>query len=56
MTWSFSEKTKFTGFSTAEEAQILAALQTAYNGSSTAKTMFDNWINAGNTILKKAVC
>ena len=45
MTWSFSEKTKFTGFSTAEEAQFLAALQTAYNGSSTAKTMFDNWIN-----------
>ncbi len=50
MVWTFSQKTTFTGFSTAQEAQILAALQTAYDGSSTAKTMFDNWINAGNTI------
>ncbi|MEG4944032.1 hypothetical protein [Microcoleus sp. F4-D5] len=50
MAWTFSQKTTFTGFSAAEEAQILAALQTAYDGSSTAKTMFDNWINAGNII------
>ncbi|MEG4246763.1 hypothetical protein QUA46_27625 [Microcoleus sp. MON2_D6] len=52
MAWTFPQKTTFTGFSAAEEAQILAALQTAYNGSSTAKAMFDNWINAapGNTI------
>ncbi|MEG4340965.1 Ig-like domain-containing protein [Microcoleus sp. D3_18_C2] len=50
MAWTFSQKTTFTGFSAAEEAQILAALQTAYDGSSTAKTMFDNWINGGNII------
>jgi len=50
MVWSFSEKTTFTGFTTAQEAEILAALQTAYDGSSTARTMFDNWIDAGNTI------
>ncbi|TAG50922.1 MAG: hypothetical protein EAZ28_31960 [Oscillatoriales cyanobacterium] len=51
MAWTFSQKTTFTGFTTvAEEAQILTLLQTAYDRSSTAKTMFDNWINAGNTI------
>lgn len=50
MAWTFSQKTTLTGFSAAEEAQILAVLQTAYNGSPTAKTMFDNWINAGKTI------
>jgi Ca2+-binding RTX toxin-like protein len=50
MVWSFSEKTTFTGFTTVEEAEILAALQTAYDGSSTARTMFHNWIDAGNTI------
>src|SRR4028118_1832729 len=49
-TWSFSEKTTMTGFTTAQEAEILAALQTAYDGSSTARTMFHNWIDAGNTI------
>ena len=45
MAWTFPEKTTLTGFTDADKAQILAALQTAYNGSSTAKTMFDNWIN-----------
>jgi Ca2+-binding RTX toxin-like protein len=50
MVWSFSEKTTFTGFTTAQEAEILAALQTAYDGSSTARTMFHDWIDAGNTI------
>ena len=50
MVWSFSEKTTFTGFSTAQEAEILAALQTAYDGSSTARTMFHDWIDAGNII------
>lgn len=50
MVWSFSEKTTFTGFTTAQKAEILATLQTAYDGSSTARTMFDNWIDAGNTI------
>jgi Ca2+-binding RTX toxin-like protein len=50
MAWTFSEKTTITGFTTAQKAEILAALQTAYDGSSTAKTMFDNWIDAGKTI------
>lgn len=50
MAWTFSQKTTLTGFTAAEKAQILAALQTAYDGSSTAKTMFDNWINGGNII------
>ncbi|MEG3900253.1 MULTISPECIES: Ig-like domain-containing protein [unclassified Microcoleus] len=50
MAWTFSQKTTFTGFTPTQETAILAALQTAYDGSSTAKTMFDNWINAGNII------
>jgi Ca2+-binding RTX toxin-like protein len=50
MVWSFSEKTTFTGFTTAQEAEILAVLQTAYDGSSTARTMFHNWIDAGKII------
>lgn len=52
MPWPFSAKTKITGFSPAQEAEILAVLQTAYDGSSTARTMFHNWIDkdAGNTI------
>ena len=56
MAWPYSQKTTITGFTAAQEAQILAVLQTAYDGSSTAKTMFDDWINGGNIILKKAVC
>ena len=50
MAWTFSQKTTFTGFSTAEEAQFLAVLQTAYDGSSTARTMFNTWIDAGKII------
>jgi Ca2+-binding RTX toxin-like protein len=52
MPWPFSGKTKITGFSPAQEAEILAVLQKAYDGSSTARTMFHNWIDkdAGNTI------
>jgi Ca2+-binding RTX toxin-like protein len=50
MVWSFSEKTKFTGFTIAQQATILATLQTAYDGSSTARTMFENWIATGNII------
>jgi len=50
MVWSFSEKTTFTGFTTAQQATILAAMQTAYNGSSTARTMFENWISTGKVI------
>jgi hypothetical protein len=43
-------KTTFTGFNTAQKAQLLRTLETAYNGSVTARTMFDNWLNAGRTI------
>jgi Ca2+-binding RTX toxin-like protein len=50
MAWTFSEKTTLTGFTPTQEAEILTVLQTAYDGSSTAKTMFDNWIDAGKTI------
>jgi len=49
-TWSFSEKTTLTGFTTVQEAEILTALQTAYDGSSIARTMFNDWIDAGNII------
>jgi Ca2+-binding RTX toxin-like protein len=54
--WSFAEKTSFTAasgetpFSKAEKDQILAALQTAYDGSSHARTMFHNWIDTGHII------
>jgi uncharacterized repeat protein (TIGR01451 family) len=37
-------RTTITGFSATDEAIILGAIQNAYNGSSLAKTMFDNWI------------
>lgn len=47
MAWSFSQKTTFTGFTAAQEASILAALQTAYDGSAIARTMFENWIATG---------
>jgi Calx-beta domain/Domain of unknown function (DUF4114)/RTX calcium-binding nonapeptide repeat (4 copies) len=50
MAFSFSAKTTFTGFTAAEQATILATMQTAYDGSATAKTMFDTWIDAGNII------
>ena len=45
-------KTTFdAAFSAADRATIQAAMQTAYDGSATAKTMFDDWIaTAGNTI------
>jgi len=52
MPWPFSGKTTITGFTAAQEAEILAVLETAYDGSSTARTMFHDWIDAdaGNTI------
>jgi VCBS repeat-containing protein len=50
MVWSFSQKTTFTGFTAAQKTTLLATLQTAYDGSSTARTMFENWIAAGKTI------
>ncbi|MCA2708872.1 MAG: VWA domain-containing protein [Microcystis sp. M015S2] len=37
-------RTTITGFSAADEAIILNAMKTAYNGSSLARTMFDDWI------------
>jgi hypothetical protein len=44
-------KTTFTGFSAADQATILGAMQTAYNGSATAKAMFDSYIaTPSNTI------
>ena len=44
-------KTTLTGFSAADMATILAAMKTAYEGSATAKVMFDSWISApGKTI------
>ncbi|MTJ06082.1 MAG: DUF4214 domain-containing protein [Sediminimonas qiaohouensis] len=42
--------TNVTGFSAADKTAILAAMKTAYEGSATAKTMFDDWISAGKTI------
>jgi Ca2+-binding RTX toxin-like protein len=45
-----SAKTTITGFSAAQQASILADMQTAYNGSSIAKAMFDSWIAGGKTI------
>jgi hypothetical protein len=50
MAWTFREKTNFTGFIAADEQQILDTMQTAYDRSPTAKTMFDTWINGGNII------
>jgi Ca2+-binding RTX toxin-like protein len=47
---SVAAKTNFTGFNAAQQAQLLGVLQTAYDGSAIARTMFDNWINAGNLI------
>jgi Ca2+-binding RTX toxin-like protein len=47
---SVSARTTITGFSAAQQASILADLQRAYEGSSIAQTMFDNWIAAGKTI------
>jgi Ca2+-binding RTX toxin-like protein len=60
-TWSFLEKTDFTAgdttpgnidntstpFSASEKATILAAMQTAYDGSGIARTMFENWVAGG---------
>lgn len=44
-------KTTLTGFSATDEATILAAMRTAYEGSATARAMFDSWIAVpANTI------
>lgn len=44
-------KTTFTGFSDADKAIILGAMETAYNGSAKAKAMFDNFLaTPGNDI------
>ena len=44
------DKTTITGFSGADATIILDALKTAYNGSSIAKKMLDDWVNGGKTI------
>lgn len=49
-------KTTITGFTDTDKALILAAMKTAYEGSATAKTMFDTWIaTPANTINIKFV-
>lgn len=46
-----SAKTTITGFSDEQRTAILGVLETAYNGSATAKAMFDTWIaTEGHTI------
>jgi hypothetical protein len=40
-----SDNTIISGFSDVQKAEILAVIQTAYDGSGTVKTMFDIWIN-----------
>ena len=47
---AIKNKTTFTGFSDADKATILDAMKTGYDGSATAKKMFDDWIAAGNDI------
>jgi Ca2+-binding RTX toxin-like protein len=46
----FDGKIKFGGFSKTEEAEILAALQTIYDGSSIARTMLDDWFATGKIL------
>ncbi|EYD76148.1 LigA [Rubellimicrobium mesophilum DSM 19309] len=38
-------RVRFTGFSASAEAAITGAMQTAYNGSATARGMFEDWIS-----------
>jgi Ca2+-binding RTX toxin-like protein len=48
---SISQKTTFSPvFTFQQKAEILQAMKTAYDGSKTAKKMFDDWINVGNEI------
>tara|TARA_R110000751_G_scaffold35616_4_gene87533 strand:- start:12871 stop:15378 length:2508 start_codon:yes stop_codon:yes gene_type:complete len=47
---SVKNNTTFTGFSADDEATILDAMKTGYNGSAVAKKMFDDWIAAGKDI------
>ena len=47
---AIKNKTTFTGFSDADKATILDAMKTGYDGSATARKMFDDWIAAGNDI------
>ncbi|WP_128566097.1 hypothetical protein, partial [Methylobacterium crusticola] len=37
-------RTQFSGFSGADQSLILGAMQTAYDGSPNARTLFDNWL------------
>src|SRR5687767_11894912 len=44
-------KITFTGYNAADQAAILAVMETAYNGSATFKAMIDTWLaTAGHTI------
>jgi Ca2+-binding RTX toxin-like protein len=45
MAWPFSEKTTITGFTAAQKVEILTILETAYDHSPTARTMFHDWID-----------
>lgn len=47
---SISQKTIISSELINYKPKILADMRTAYEGSPTAKIMFDNWINAGKTI------
>ena len=47
-----NSKTTISGFSAADTAIISTALETAYNGSTLAKTMFDNWIATPTNTIK----
>ena len=40
----------FSGFNASDEAKINSAITSTYNGSSTAKKMYDDWVSAGNNI------
>lgn len=40
----------YTGFSAAGEATIAAAITNTYNNSATARTMYEDWVSAGNSI------
>jgi len=52
MTWAnVRARTTITGFSAADEATILGAMRTAYDGSAIARKMFDDWLaTATNTL------
>ena len=46
MAWPFSAKTIITGFTAAQKVEILTMLETIYDNSPTARTMFHSWIDS----------